>query len=73
MAEGKSDLRVERTRKAIKDALKYDSKIIIEKYIENNRELECAILEKDKNLIVSNVGEILNNGSSNDNFSQLNK
>ncbi len=36
----------------------YDDDIIIEKYIENRRELECAILEKDNELIVSDIGEI---------------
>ncbi len=45
--------------KAIKSALKYDNNIIIEKYIKNNRELECAILEKKNKLIVSDIGEIL--------------
>ena len=50
-------------KKAIKKALKHDSKVIIEKYIKNNRELECAILEKKDKLIVSDVGEVLNNGS----------
>ena len=42
--------------KAIKIAKKYDSKIIIEKFIKA-RELECAILE-DKDLIISDIGEI---------------
>ena len=50
-------------KKALKYALKYDNKIIIEKFINNNRELECAILEKDKNIIISDVGEIINNGN----------
>ena len=49
-------------KKAIKQAQKYDSKIIIEKYIKNNRELECAVLEKNNKLIISDVGEIINNG-----------
>lgn len=49
-------------KNAIKEALKYDNKIIIEKFIKNNRELECAILEKDNKLIASDVGEIINNG-----------
>lgn len=48
---------------AIKKALKYDSKIIIENFIKNNRELECAVLENDDRLIISDVGEIVNNGS----------
>lgn len=44
-------------KKAIKEAKKYDSKIIIEKFIKC-RELECAILEDNKNLICSDIGEI---------------
>lgn len=50
-------------KKYIKKALKYDSNIIIEKFIKNNRELECAILQDNKKLIVSDIGEIINNGS----------
>ena len=49
-------------KKAIKLALKYDKNIILEKFIKNNRELECAILETNK-LIVSDIGEISNDGS----------
>lgn len=45
--------------KAIKYALKFDNNIIIEKYIKNNRELECAILENKDKLIVSDIGEIV--------------
>lgn len=44
-------------KNAIKNALKYDKKVIVEKYIKA-RELECAILE-DKKLIVSDIGEII--------------
>ena len=40
----------------IKEAFKYDNKVIIEKFIKA-RELECAVLE-DKKLKVSPVGEI---------------
>ncbi len=40
----------------IKEAFKYDNKVIIEKFIKA-RELECAVLE-DKKLHVSPVGEI---------------
>lgn len=43
-------------KEAIKEANKYDNKIIIEKFI-NVKELECAIL-KDKKLIISEIGEI---------------
>ena len=46
-------------KEAIKNALKYDQKIIIEKFIDA-QELECAVLE-DKNLIISEVGEIIAN------------
>ncbi len=44
-------------QKAIKNALKYDKKVIIEKFI-NAQELECAVLE-DKKLIISEIGEII--------------
>lgn len=48
---------------AIKEARKYDNNIIIESYIKENRELECAILEKNNKLIMSDIGEInKNNG-----------
>ena len=47
----------------IKLAKKYDNNIIIEKYLKNKRELECAILENKKELIVSNIGEIMNEDS----------
>lgn len=43
----------------IKVANNYDNNLIIEKYIKNRRELECAILEKGNELIVSDVGEII--------------
>jgi len=51
-AENKKQL-----KKAIKEAKQYDSKIIIEKFI-TARELECAVLEKNKRIICSNLGEI---------------
>ncbi len=43
--------------KAIKEAKKYDKKIIIEKFIKA-RELECAVLENKGNILCSNPGEI---------------
>ena len=43
--------------KAIKEAKKYDNKVIIEKFIKA-RELECAVLENEKSIICSNPGEI---------------
>ena len=54
ICENKKDL-----KKAIVLAKKYDNNILIEKYIKNSRELECAIIEKDDKLITSNIGEIL--------------
>jgi len=47
---------IKELNKSIKIAFNYDNKVIIEKFI-RSRELECAIL-KDKNIKVSNVGEI---------------
>lgn len=44
--------------KCIKEAYKYDNKIIVEKYIHKRRELECAVLGK-KEIITSSVGEII--------------
>ncbi len=44
-------------KKAIKEALKYDSKIIIEKYLKV-RELEIAILKTNKETVISKPGEI---------------
>ena len=50
-------------KKYLKIAKKYDNNILIEKYIKNNRELECAILEDKNKLIISDIGEIINNGN----------
>lgn len=44
---------------AIKCALKYDKKVIIEEFVKA-RELECAVLQI-KNKLILNIGEILNN------------
>lgn len=43
--------------RAIKEAKKYDKKIIIEKFIKA-RELEVAVLENKGNILCSNIGEI---------------
>jgi D-alanine-D-alanine ligase len=48
---------IDEVNKYVKEAFKCDSKVIIEKFIKC-RELECAVLEKDNNIIVSTVGEI---------------
>ena len=45
---------------AIKDALLYDSKVLIETAI-NGREIECAVLERDGKVEASIVGEIIVN------------
>ena len=46
-------------KNAIELASKYDKSVLIEKYIENSRELECAIIQDNKKIIVSEIGEIL--------------
>lgn len=46
---------------AIEEAKKYDNNIIIEKYLTKKRELECAILDTKNKLIISDIGEIMNN------------
>lgn len=50
-------------KKHLKIALKYDNNIIIEKFIKNNKELECAVLQDNKKLIISDIGEIIKNES----------
>lgn len=48
---------IKELNKYVKEAFKYDNKVIIEKFIKA-RELECAILEKNNKLIISTIGEI---------------
>lgn len=50
-------------KKALKKALKYDKNVLIEKFIQNNRELECAVLMNKDKLVISDIGEIINNGN----------
>ena len=45
-------------KKAIKDALRYDEKVLIEKFI-TARELEVAVLQDKNKLITSEIGEII--------------
>lgn len=47
---------------AIKKASTYDKKILIEKYIENPIELECAVLQ-DKNKLIVEIGQINHNSN----------
>ena len=49
---------IKELNKHIKEALKFDSKIIVEKFVGSRRELECAVLDTGK-LTVSSVGEIM--------------
>lgn len=44
--------------RGIKEALKYDKKVIVEKFIKG-RELECSIIEDNGNLYASSIGEII--------------
>jgi len=48
---------------ATQEAKKYDNNIIIEKYLTRRRELECAILDANGKIIISDVGEIMNKDS----------
>lgn len=48
--------------KYIKEAYKYDNKIIVEKFIENPREIECACL-KDKNNFIIEIGSVEQNNT----------
>ena len=48
--------------RAIKKASIYDKKILIEKYIENPIELECAVLQ-DKNKLIVEIGQINHNSN----------
>lgn len=48
----------EELNKYVIEAFKYDNIVVIEKYIERRRELECAVLGK-KDIITSSVGEII--------------
>ena len=47
---------IKELKKVIKEALKYDKKVLIEKFI-HAKELECAVLI-DKEILVSDIGEI---------------
>lgn len=58
VAKNKKDL-----LKGIKIAKKYDNNIIIEKFLTQKKELECAIIQKKNKIIISNIGEIINNNS----------
>ena len=58
VAKNKKDL-----IKGIKNAKKYDTNILIEKYLTKKRELECAVLENENKLFISDIGEIINSDS----------
>ena len=46
---------------AFDEAFKYDKRIIVEKWIDA-RELECSVLEKNDEIIISSIGEIKSKG-----------
>lgn len=48
----------EDVKEAILYALGFDSSVLIEKYISNKKEVECAVIQKDGILFVSTPGEI---------------
>ena len=48
---------IKEVNKYVKEAFIYDNKVIIEKFVKS-RELECAVLENNKKLKISPVGEI---------------
>ncbi len=48
---------IKELNKHIKEALKFDTKIIVERFVNSRRELECAVLDTGK-LQVSCIGEI---------------
>ena len=52
-------LNKEELPKATEEAFKFDKKIIIEKYIENNREYNISVTEKNNEIIVSDIEEII--------------
>lgn len=47
----------------LKTSKKYSDTIIIEEFIEDNRELECSVIEKNNKIYVSTIGEILPSNS----------
>ena len=49
---------IQELKEGINEALKYDKKVLIEKFI-NARELEVAVLKDNDNLTISDVGEIV--------------
>ena len=49
---------IEKLKEAISYALEFDNDVLIEKYIKNKKEVECAILQDGLKLIVSTPGQI---------------
>jgi len=48
----------EEARSAIEEAIKYDQKIIVEKLVENLKEVDCAVLGTYNNMETSLIGEM---------------
>ena len=49
----------EKIKEAIEYAFKYDDSILIEKYISNRKEVECAVIYMDEKIYASTLGEIV--------------
>lgn len=49
----------EELKNAVSEAFKYDKKIIIEEFLENNKEYNISVTEKDSEIIVSDIEEIV--------------
>lgn len=47
---------------AVEEALKYDKKVILEEFIENSKEYNISVVEKDGEIITSNIEEIVKAG-----------
>ena len=48
----------EEAREAIEEAIKYDQKIVVEKLVENLKEVDCAVLGTYNNMETSLIGEM---------------
>lgn len=49
----------EELKRAVDTAFEYDKKVIIEQYIENNREYNISVLKKNNEILVSDIEEIV--------------
>lgn len=49
----------EELKEAIEEAFRYDKKIIVEEFLENSREYNISVLEKNGEIIVSDIEEVV--------------